>query len=101
MIAGWVFLAVKETDPLDKILFYYFVLDHIEFRSLNIFCCCSGHVDKHSKVPQWSAAPAAGSYWAKKLNEQKRIADQEAELYQIAHRVRGINLNKVTYDELK
>lgn len=35
---------------------------------------------------------------AKKLNEQKRIADREAEIYQIAHSVRGINLNKVTYD---
>lgn len=37
---------------------------------------------------------------AEKLNEQKRLADQEAEIQQIAHSVGDRNLNKVTQDVL-
>lgn len=37
---------------------------------------------------------------AEKLNEQKRLADQEAEIQQIAHSVGDRNLNKVTQDAL-
>lgn len=37
---------------------------------------------------------------AKKLNEQKRLADQEAEIQQIAHSMGNRNLNKVTQNVL-
>ncbi len=37
---------------------------------------------------------------AEKLNEQKRLADQETEIQQLAHSVGGRNLNKVTQDDL-
>ena len=37
---------------------------------------------------------------AEKLNEQKRVADQEAEIQQLAHSVGDRNLSKVTHDTI-
>lgn len=38
---------------------------------------------------------------AEKLNEQKHLADQEAEIHQIAHSAGARNLNKVTHYAFK